>query len=306
MKIRTKKDASGACFICMAAYVASCALFFPERTARSVSAALSLSVKAVVPAIAAFVISYGILAPALTRLFFKMKRLRRFFRVSAGGMCMIFSGMFSGFPMGAVVYADLKRSKNITDDEGRALMPYSNNAGAAFLIGGVGAKMFSDAAFGAALFLFQTAAVMAMLVLTRKKRSAPADTGEAKTEKITPALVARAISNGGKTMIGVISFIVFFSVLGDGVVADIPLGDVFGAAVRCFLEISGGMNALAGLGAFGKAAAGFAVGFSGMSVYMQAHFASGGEAMGDFLRGKALLSLLCGAATLFFVTVKKA
>ncbi|MBO4428550.1 MAG: hypothetical protein J5832_01210, partial [Clostridia bacterium] len=155
VKIRTKKRFAGAITTAFSAYAAFCALAFPARTAESVVAALKLSVSAVVPTLVVFVTAYKILTPALTAAFAKMKRLQRFFAVSPGGMCMIAAGLLSGFPTGSVVYAALRKSGSISEREGESLMPFCNNAGAAFLIGSVGTKMFGFTPYGVALFAFQ-------------------------------------------------------------------------------------------------------------------------------------------------------
>lgn len=298
VKIRTKMNFQGGFLLVFSVYIAFCALFFPARTAASVSDALKLSVTAVVPTLAAFVMAYKILAPALTAAFSKMKRLQRFFNVSPGGLCMIFAGLLSGFPMGAVIYSELGKSGNIDESEGASLMPFCNNAGAAFLIGSVGTKMFENTAYGVALFACQTLSALIMIILTRKERNGVMNTPAAAQKIITTSSAARAIADGGITMLGITSFIVFFSVLGDALAADIRIGGYVGAIIRSALEISGGMNALSSLGAFGMNVGGFAVGFSGFSVYMQSHFASGGEGMKKYIGGKLMMSALCGALML--------
>ena len=303
VKIRTKINFAGGILLVFSAYIAFCALFFPVRTAASVSAALKLSVVAVVPTLAVFVMAYKILTPALTAAFSKMKRLQRLFSVSPGGLCMIFAGLISGFPMGAVIYAELRKNESIGESEGESLMPFCNNAGAAFLIGSVGTKMFENTAYGVTLFVCQTLAAILMIIFTRKERKNVLNTPAAAQKSITPSSAARAIADGGKTMLGITSFIVFFAALGDALTADMRVGGYVGAMIRCALEISGGMNALSSLGAFGMQMGGFAVGFSGFSVYMQSHFASGGEGMRKYIGGKTAMSALCGALTFAFVAV---
>ena len=300
VKIRTKKRFAGAMTTAFSAYAAFCALVFPARTAESVVAALRLSVYAVVPTLVVFVTAYRILAPALMTAFAKMKRLQRFFVVSPGGLCRIAAGLLSGFPTGSVMYAALKKSGNISEKEGESLMPFCNNAGAAFLIGSVGTKMFGYAPYGVALFAFQAVSALIMILLTRRERRGVCEAHTIKREAITPSSAAKAIADGGVTMLGVTSFVAFFSVIGDALSSDLKLGGYVGALLRCVLEISGGMNALSRLGALGAATGGFAVGFSGISVYMQCHFAAGGEGMRKYFFGKLATSAVCGALTAAF------
>lgn len=300
MKIRQKRDFSGKVMFVFAFYVAAITLVFPSRSAESVKNAMTLSVLSVVPSLAAFAMSYKIMAGKLTAVFSKLTVIRRIFSVSSGGLCMIISGLFSGFPMGAVVYSELSRAGAITEEEGETIMPYCTGAGAAFLIGTVGAGMNGDISLGIRLFACQSAAALVMIVATRRQRRNIKASVNPPSFPVTPATAARAIAEGGQTMIGVTAFIVFFSVLGDALAKDFHLGGYVEAALRCLIEISGGVNALSRMGGEARRFLGFAVGFSGISVFMQCHFASGGEAMRKYIGGKIIMSSLCGA--MFFIT----
>ena len=293
-QIRTKNMFT-ASIAAAAVYIAASALIFPERTADSVLRALEMSASKVIPSLFAFCAAYRILSPALFAVFRKMKCLCRFFGVSAGGMCMIFSGLFSGFPMGAVMYSELRRAGCITENEGRSLMPYTNNAGAAFLIGALGVKMVGSAFAGAMLFACQTASALALILFSRGEREITDEKDLPKSTVISPSHAAKAIAESGASMIGVAAFIVFFSVLGDALSHDAHLPDHIAAAVRSLLEISSGAAALSSMGSGGVAFLGFCVGASGISVYMQCDLSSGGEAMARYGSGKAAMSSMCGA-----------
>ena len=292
-EIRTKKNTWGAFLIALTAYAAVSALIRPARTAESVSAALSLSVRAVVPSLFAFVAAMKILSPTLAALFSKMKRLGRFFGVGAGGLSMMFSGLLSGFPTAAVVYSELYKIGAIDEDEGESLMPFCSGASAAFLIGAVGKTMFGDAALGVRLFICQTVAALILILITKKRRR-PSPPASAERVTITPAIAARAVAEAGATMLGVSSFIAFFSVIADALAADLGLGGYADAIVRSALEISGGTAALSRVFG-GRYLLGFAAGFSGFSVFMQSHYATRGAAMKKYVSGKLLMSVLTGA-----------
>lgn len=301
-KIRTKKDIGSAVFLAAAAYVAVSALVFPARTAESVSSALLLSVRAVVPALFPFVMAYRIMSPRLVAIFSKTKAAGRFFGVGAGGLCMMMSGLLSGFPTAAVMYSELEKIGAIDENEGESLMPFCSGAGAAFLIGAVGDKMFGDALFGVRLLACQTAAALILIFATRRSRR-PSPPISRKNTRITPSHAARAVFDTGMTMIGVSSFIAAFSVLSDALAADLRLDGFFDGVVRSALEISGGLAALSRIGGAGRYLAGFAVGFAGFSVFLQCHFASRGAAMKKYVSGKILMSAVTGAlfaATEFF------
>ena len=269
VKIRTEKSPAGVILLAAAAYIAVSALVFPARTAESVSSALSLSVRAVVPALFPFVAAYRIMSPRLVAIFSKMKGVGRVFGVGAGGLCMMMSGLLSGFPTAAVVYAELEKSGAISEEEGESLMPFCSGASAAFLIGAVGKNMFGDASLGVRLFICQSAAALILILATRKTRR-PSPPPIAEKTRITPSHAARAIFDTGVTMIGVSSFIAAFSVLSDALASDLHLSGFFDGAVRSALEISGGLSALSRIGDAGRYLSGFAVGFSGFSVFCSA------------------------------------
>lgn len=291
--IRTKRNFTGAVLFAVAAYIAVTAVFHPERTAESVSAAMELSVCAVVPSLFAFAAANKTLSPALAGIFKKARRLQRFFGVGAGGLVMIVSGMISGFPMAAVTYSELSARGAIDEREGESLMPFCTGASGAFLIGAVGEKMFGDVTFGVRLFICQSAAALLLILATRKKRNA--EEIDVTGEKPTLSSAARAVAEAGAAMIGVTSFIVVFSVISDALAADLRLGVYADAVIRSSLEISGGLAALSRLGGAGRFLAGFAVGFSGISVLMQSGFASRGAAMKKYVSGKLIMSAVTGS-----------
>lgn len=299
MKIRPKKHIADAILIIAAAYIAVTAVVRPARTAESVISAMELSVRAVVPSLFAFVAAIGILSPALAALFSKMKGAQRLFGVGAGGLTMIASGLISGFPTAAVTYSEMRRLGAIDESEGESLMPFCSGASAAFLIGAVGAGMFGDTALGVRLFLCQTASSLVLIFATRKRR-APSPPALTKMKIMTPATVSRAVADAGITMLGITAFIVFFTVVSDALSADVRLSGIFDGLLRGALEISGGLAALSRLGDAGRYLAGYLVGFSGISVFMQCHHASRGEAMKKYLGGKLITSAATG--TLFLTT----
>ncbi|MBR6050703.1 MAG: hypothetical protein IKP68_05805 [Clostridia bacterium] len=299
MKIRPKKHIADAILIIAAAYIAVTAIVRPARTAKSVISAMELSARAVVPSLFAFVAAIGILSPALAVLFSKMKGAKRLFGVGAGGLTMMAAGLLSGFPTAAVTYSEMSRLGAIDESEGESLMPFCSGASAAFLIGAVGTGMFHDTSLGVRLFLCQTVSSLVLIFATRKRR-APSPPVMSKTEKTTPATAARAVADAGATMLGITAFIVFFTVVSDALSEGLRLPGILDGVLRGALEISGGLAALSRLGDAGRCLAGYAVGFSGISVFMQCHHASRGAAMKKYLGGKLIMSAATG--TLFLMT----
>lgn len=279
-------------FLLLSAYLSYCALARCERTAQSVISALTLSARAVIPSIMIFCATYKIMLPRLYAVFSKMQGVSRLFSLSPAGLCMVASGMLSGFPTGALIYAEMKKKGMISKEEGLSLLPLSNNASAPFLIGAVGNKMFGSVRFGALLLFSQTLAVSLLLFLTRKERRGVASR-TIRAEKITFGSAAAAIGSCGSAMVTVCAFIVFFKAAADAIVFDFA-PDFLKTAVYSALEISSGISAVSRLGVCAAAAAfaGGTVGFSGISVMMQVSLISGEGARRLFFR-KCILGALC-------------
>jgi len=281
-------------FLLLSAYLSYCALAKCQRTAQSVTAALTLSANAVIPSIMIFCATYKIMLPRLYAFFSKMQGVSKLFSLSPAGLCMVASGMLSGFPTGALIYAEMKKRGMISREEGLSLLPLSNNASAPFLIGAAGSRMFGDVRFGALLLASQTLSVLILLFLTRFERRGIAPQ-RITAGKITFGSAAAAIGSCGGAMITVCAFIVFFRAAADAIVFDLA-PDFLKTAVYSALEISSGLSSVSELGVCADSAvlAGFAVGYSGLSVMMQVSLISGEGARRFFFR-KCLLGALCAA-----------
>ncbi len=296
-------------------------LFSPGETAASARAALSLCARSVIPSLAVFVICAKILIKTgfcekLART--PMARLCPLLGMSCGGFVAFLIGLVSGFPMGAVALSELVLRGDITKEEAESLMPFCNNAGPAFVVGTVGASFFGSAGFGAVLFAAQTAAAITAVLLTAKKRRGmllsekSERSREAAKEKLSAArVVSSSVSEGAAALLSVCGFVVFFCVLSDSLLALFSalkwnIGELGGALLRGFFEISGGFAALGGVHDVSApvmlALSGAMLGFGGISVYMQAADRAGAASlsMARYLSGKLLCALFCAAYTVVF------
>lgn len=291
IKIITKIRYKSAACIILSAYLLFCALAFPQRTAMSVTSALTLGIKTVVPSVFVFSVAMKMLSPYMCRVLSRFSLLQKALCVSPGGLCMIFSGMLSGFPVGAVVFSELYRGGYISREEGISLMPFCNNAGAAFLVGGVGIGMAKSANVGVILLVAQALSSMIMLVIT-----APSRRVMHRGEKAYggSSSVVKSITQSGMSMISILSFMAFFSVISDAICADLHLFGYIEALLRGALEIGGGLAFLFSSALPGRIAlSGAIVGFSGISVMMQVSFAAGVDIYRNYFQKKLLMSALC-------------
>lgn len=291
-------------------------LIFPTQAAASVRQALSLLAGAVVPSLFLFIVcarllvssgaASGVFAPLLSR-------LGRLFGVSVSGMTALLIGLVSGFPMGAVALADMVRRSEISKKEASFLLPFCNNAGAAFVIGTVGALFFHSSALGGILFAAQTASAVTGLLFTAKKRKIPPLPQKAVTPAAPPSavrLLTASVSGSIASLLAICGYVIFFSVLSDVVTPlfahlQPPYDGVLSAVFSGILEISGGLHALSKTAlpyhlTLSLAAA--LLGFGGLSVLMQVADAAESAALplSHYLIRRVAAALLCAAYALLF------
>ncbi len=290
----------------IAAWLMVFSLRNPTQTAEAARAALFLCAEAVIPSLFVFAVGAKLLVGAnftgfLTRL--PIGGVCRLFGISRAGLSAVLIGLFSGFPVGAAVLADLVRRGEMERQEAEDLMPFCNGAGASFVVGTVGGAFFGSVKVGALLLFSQTAATVTALFLSAERRRHLLRTGEnAFVKKASfSSVLTSAVGEGALAMVFVSGFVVFFSVF------SFSLSFVFGGENRIFLsllgsflEISGGLSTLCGQKLFPPSVCvglvGFFLGFGGISVMMQA--ADRAEAaeisMKKYFLGKLWVGVLCG------------
>jgi hypothetical protein len=291
--------------VCVFAVVFSC--IEPGRTANAAFSALSLCAKKVVPGVFIFMVSARLLAIfGAPRLFSRLTGgiFERVFGVSSGGAAVIFLGLLAGYPSGAAVASELVRGGRLEKGECARILPFATAASPAFLLSAVGSLM--GVRFGAVMLASQALSAFILLLLTRGKGE---KTNAERTPK-QPALPQNhmpplsaftgAVKSSGAAALNICSFVTFFYIFSDMLLALFPVKGPTGALISGALEISCGFSALASLCA-GVAwryfCGGAILGFGGFSVLLQSADAAGdgGFRAGKYLAGKTAQGLLCGA-----------
>ena len=182
-------------------------LVFPAETAASVRDGLLLCVEKVIPSLFMFICAARLLAKSgIERIFEKCKLLLAIFGVSPAGMTVIFIGFICGYPSGSSTAAELCKSGQMTAEEASSLLPFTNCAGAAFLIGAVGSSMLGDTKAGVVLFITQSVTSALLLILTAPRRRAclarafpppPSKNSDAGKSCGAAGAVASAVAEGG-------------------------------------------------------------------------------------------------------------
>ena len=282
-------------------------VFYPKETGETIRRALLLFAEKILPSLFAFSVS----AKILTRSGFcerlertPLCRLFPFFGVSAAGFSAMLLGFLSGFPVGASVLAELVSGGRMKREEAESLLPFCNNAGAAFVIGTVGLLVFDSAEIGRALYLAQTVAALFAVILTARGRIPFLSFSalERRREGAAVSLVTSAIGEGAISMVGIGGYIVFFSVVTKMLFrvfhAFLPFFDGIFAIFSGFLEISGGIALISEMSfpEFERLVlCGFLLGFGGISVWMQVadRAENAGISLSFYWRGKCMTALFC-------------
>jgi hypothetical protein len=294
--------------VCVCAVAFS--LAFPAKAAEAVREALSLCVFRVVPGVFLFMVASKILAglgagALLSRItggFFE-----RLFGVSPGGAAVIFLGLLSGYPSGAMAAGALIKSGELDLREAERVLPFATAASPAFLLGTVGSVLGER--FGKIMLASQLRSARLMLLLCRARKKAPRrELESAKPERKSPlALFASAIKESGAAALNICSYVTFFFVFSSMLFNFLPSysgAGYFGTLVSGLLEISCGFTRL---GACKNSAVqyflgGLILGFSGLSVLFQSADALGGArvSMKKYLISKISQGIVCGAIAALF------
>ncbi len=278
----------------------------PSETGKIIREALLLFASRVLPSLFCFSVASKLLMGAgfmETAARSPLRHLFRWMGLSAGGGSAFLMGLVCGFPMGAYILADGVRGGSVREDEAARLLPFANNAGAAFVVGAVGVGVFGSAKIGRMLFLAQSAsALLGAVLFSRGGEARQTETG---CPRALPSVFVDAISRGATGMVSLGGYIVFFSLLSHIFCALLPEGP-WTALLAGVLELSGGVFRLETLHIslwIKLFLCGVMLGFGGLSVFFQA--ADGAESARISLRfylwGKLFTAGFCGIFSPLFV-----
>lgn len=281
-------------------------VFFSQTAAAGVKEALALCAQSLAPSLFPFFV----LSRLLSLLGFTELLGQRFgpfleksLRISPAGAEAFVLGLSGGYPLGAVTLAQLRRDGRISKEEAERLLPFCNNSGPAFILGGAGAILGSARA-GVLLYLAHVLSAITLALLCRTQASpptfsAPPDPdrrfGEALTEAVAGALTAT---------LNVCAYVCFFSsllALADGFSF---LPEVLRLPLTGFFELGRGVAGLQGLRPTPPvmALAGAMLFWGGVSVHLQTLGALAGTDIKSarHFGGRALGSVFAAAFSYLF------
>lgn len=264
-------------------------IFSSAAVLDSCKAALKLCAELIIPSLFPFfVVSIILNRLGLPSIIARASALaaRLLFGVSGAGSSALIMGLMGGYPLGAAYIADMHESGAIDTDEAEQLLGFCNNSGPAFIIGAVGAGVFSSAKVGIFLYLVHiSAAILTGIILKSRRVTSSAAKPAAPSPLPFSLALPEAVKQAVTAIINVCGFVVCFSVfvglLDAHGVFSVLVGFISArtgfelhwvrALLMGILELGSGVGAMRGLYALpiNLALAAFILGWGGLSVHFQ-------------------------------------
>lgn len=179
-------------------------------------------------------------------------------------------GFICGFPLGIKSATELYSKGKISREECEKLCAVTNNPSMAFVISGVGAGMRGNIPEGVILYISVVISAIVMCIFIRSKFQKTSDFDNISKQRFDLSL---SIKSSALSSLYVSSYIIFFSAL-LGLIRSICKNDFLNIAFATVLEIGNAIFVISKSKAlshvFAFTLSGFALGFSGISVFMQA------------------------------------
>lgn len=209
--------------------------------------------------------------------------VQRLFALPGACGIVLLMSLLGGYPAGAVTAVSLHKQRLLTNEQASRAVLICVSAGPAFIMGTVGAQIYSSAEIGALLLCAQIISVFAVglaarLILPRTETNSSTKTDDTGNADISTVLVDSAGSTA-RTMLSVCVFIVLFSVINrllehygilnllEQLLEMLHLPDTFSSALLpALMEVSAGCVSGSRVGI---AFVAFLIGFGGFSVHFQ-------------------------------------
>jgi sporulation integral membrane protein YlbJ len=206
--------------ICIALLAAVAALvIFPKESIAAAQSGLTLCLNVIIPSLFPFfVLSTLIVQLGLARYFGRVLEpvMRPLFNVGGACSTAFVLGFIGGYPVGAKTVIALYENGSCTKAEAERLLSFCNNSGPAFILGVVGAGVFSSSAIGLLLYLTHTLASICVGLIFRywgrsNKKDNTARLPAPPPLRFTPAFV-ESVKSAFQTTINICGFVIFFTI----------------------------------------------------------------------------------------------
>ncbi len=231
---------------------------------------LRLSALSVIPAIFPFFILsdflFAIYEPKegiLSSLF------ERLFGISSSGFKAYLIGAICGFPLGVKCASELYNQKRITISECERLSAVSSSPSLAFVISGVGAGLRGSIKDGVLLYFCVIISSVLTGIIFKHKEQKNEFSSEISEQSFN---LANSIKKAAYSSISVSAYISFFSII-TVLLSSLAKNEILTVLLSVFLEIGNASVFISNSGVLSPALSfsltAFALGFSGLSVFMQ-------------------------------------
>lgn len=272
-KLKSKETlAKGKGTLALCVFIAATViLIIRQQTVKeSVIKSVKMCLSAIVPAIFPFMILSDFLSSSVS---VRSKSAilscwSRTFRINAAGIVPFVLGNVCGFPLGVRCASDLYADGRISKDECERLIGSANNPSLAFVISGVGAGMRGSLRDGMVLYLAVVFSSVAICLISRKNAVYFENQDESIRQNFS---IVDSIKSASYSVISVCAYIIFFSIIAD-LVSEVIRERVISAVIFSLLEIGSASRYISSelkLSALSLPLNAFALGFSGLSVYLQ-------------------------------------
>jgi len=254
-------------FLIVSIYV----IIFSKRISEATLYGIRLSALNVIPSLFPFFILSDLLTSSveINNKGFLSRAFSKTFSISPAGLGAFALGAIGGFPLGVKCAARLYEKGEISKSELERLIGIVNNPSPAFVITAVGALMLGNALYG--LILYFAVSISAIISGLIFKQECNFSQNSDKTSGQNFNLI-NSIKSAGESSIVISSFIIFFSTVIGALSVLINDGTTLAIASSLF-EIGNAASRISALTLplpVMTALLGFALGFSGLSVHLQA------------------------------------
>ncbi len=284
-------------------------LAYSDAAGEAGYAALKLCASVIVPSLFPYMVisSLLVLSGAATEIGGWFARpVRYLFHLPGCAGSAFLLGALCGFPVGAKTACELHENGSLTRQECERLIAIANNTGPSFVIEVVGAHLWGSRGMGLTIYLSQIASAVLIGWVDARRSSIGMDHGQRESVSAPGPqdrmqCLSLAISSSARAVLSVCGFIVFFGVastLAEMLLARLHLGAA-APYISALLEFSGGAARAADLGGVrGAFLTGFAVGWSGISIFAQckSFTAPHGIGLGHTALCKGIQGILVGAS----------
>ncbi len=297
-------------------FAAAALVVWPRQAMEAMRDGLTLCGNVIIPSLFPFfVLSSMVVDLGMSRYLGKLLEpiMAPLFRVNGSCATALALGFVGGYPVGARTAISLYQSGQCSRTEAERMLAFCNNCGPAFILGVVGAGVFSSGAVGLLLYLGHISASLLIGLLFRfyKPGDGPRTKWKSGPQFQTtslPLAFTRSVTGALQSTINICAFILFFTVairvltisgflsalaaLLSGLLAPLGLSQIWAERLLAgILEVSSGVSSLTDGALSGRLSmAAFMLGWAGVSVHCQvmAFLGDSGLSLRTYVAGKLL------------------